>query len=98
MKVYSTAKQHHATEDKGESSSTQYTTQRGSKQSSTTVLERGSHADTEIDVKVQPYVQPELLKLYQREGIFASDQHGCSLARRDETTRYLPGRPASVSP
>ena len=25
-------------------------------------------------------------------------QHGCSLARRDETTRYLPGRLASVSP
>ena len=90
------AKQHHTTEDKGESSSTPYTTQRESKQSSTNVPERGSHADIEIDVKVQPYVQPEMLKLCQREGIFASDQHGCSLARRDETTPCLPGRPTSV--
>ena len=37
--------------------------------------------DTEIDVKVQPHVQPEMLKLRQREGIFAPDKHGCSLAR-----------------
>ena len=73
----------------GKCSPTKNTAQRGSKQSSTNVLERGSHADTEIDVKVQPYVQPEMLKLCQREGVFALDQHGCSLARRDETTRCL---------
>ena len=39
---------------------------------------------TPKSMKVQPYVQPEMLKLCQRESIFASDQHGCSLARRDD--------------
>uniref|UniRef100_A0A7S1AUT0 Uncharacterized protein n=1 Tax=Noctiluca scintillans TaxID=2966 RepID=A0A7S1AUT0_NOCSC len=53
------------------------------------VLEPGSHVDTEIDVKVQPYVKPEMLKLCQREGIFASDKHGCLLARSPPMRRGL---------
>ena len=43
------------------------------------MLEPGSHVDTEIDVEVEPHVQLEMLKLCQREGVFASDKHGCSI-------------------
>ena len=53
------------------------------------MLKPGSHVDTEIDVKVVPYVQPEMRKLCQREGIFASDNHGCSLARSPPMCRGL---------
>ena len=45
--------------------------------------------DTEIDGKAEPYVQPEMLKFCQREGIFASDKHGCSLARSPPMCRGL---------
>ena len=83
------AKQHHPTEDKGKSSLTQNTAQRRRRQSSTTALEPGSHVDTENDVKVEPHLQLEMLKLCHREGIFASDKHGCSLARSPPMCRGL---------
>ena len=69
----------------GKSSPTQNITQRRRRQSSTTVLEPGSHVDTEIDVKVQP----EMLKVCQRESIFASDEHGCSQARHSKEEERL---------
>ena len=47
-----------------------------------------SHADTEMGVKVQTCMQSEM----QRGSIFASDQHGCSLARKrdDALSAALP--------
>ena len=62
----------------GKSSPTQNTTQRRRRPNSTTVLKPGSRVQTEIDVIVEQYVQPEMLKLCQRESIYASDTHGCT--------------------